>query len=86
MATDLSDQGWGGRSPQFPPDTITTICPDSLNFAGKWGAEEARAAGALEGSGEESSEEAWQPDWGLSLFSALNPHVITTGAQFLRNR
>ena len=53
-------------------------------FAGKWGPEEARAVGAQEGSGEESSEEAWQPDWGLSLFSALNPHVITTGAPLLR--
>jgi hypothetical protein len=37
------------------------------------------AVGHQEGSGEESSEEAWQPNWGLSLFKALNPNVITTG-------
>jgi len=48
-------------------------------FAGKSGALEAGTGGAQDGSGEESSEEAWQPNWGLTLFSALNPNVITTG-------
>lgn len=30
-------------------------------------------------SGDDSSDEMYQPNWGLDLFSALNPSVITTG-------
>ena len=64
---------------------MTKVHRCCFGLVGKWGPEEARTGGAQEGSGEESSEEAWQPDWGLSLFSALNPHVITTGGAFSRD-
>lgn len=41
-------------------------------------------AGTGASSGDESCDDTWQSNWGLDLFSALNPSVITTGGCYSR--
>lgn len=72
---------------QLPSSHAVQPCQEGKREQSQWppghspqaGKRAADKAAAGDSSGDEASDKVWQTNWGLDLFSALNPSVITTG-------